>query len=300
MEKSKPRVSIGLPVYNGERYVAQAIESVLAQTYTDFEFIISDNASSDKTQEICFSYAAKDPRICYYRNETNLGAAPNYNRVFELSSGEFFKWADYDDLIAPTFLSECVKVMDADESVALSYPLPKVINEKGEFLWDYNFKTDTSSPRPEIRFANIVRYAEKAYQVSGLIRSAMVKKTSLHGSYPSSDLVFLSELALMGRFFEIPDRLFLPREHSAQSTKGAMTAERNRVVFFDTSNKDRIMLPKWMLLRGYMCAIKFGPISWKAKLYCYGQIFTWLTKPAHIRALGKDVLLAIRKYVTRR
>jgi glycosyltransferase involved in cell wall biosynthesis len=298
MEKSKPRVSIGIPVYNGDQFVAEAIESILAQTYTDFEFIISDNASDDKTQEICRAYAAKDPRICYYRNETNLGAAPNYNRVFELASGQYFKWADYDDLIAPTFLAECIKVMDQDPAIALCYPLPRVINAAGDALWDYDFKTDTSSSRPEVRFANIVRYAEKAYQVSGLIRSSMVQKTSLHGSYPSSDLVFLAELALMGRFFEIPERLFLPREHSAQSTKGAMAAERSRVVFFDTSNKDKIVMPKWMLLRGYMAAIKSGPISWKARLYCYGQMLIWLMKPAHIRALGKDLLLAIRKYVT--
>ena len=89
---NRSRVSIGLPVYNGEKYLEQALISILSQTYTDFELIISDNASTDRTQAICREYAAKDPRIRYYCNEENLGAAPNHNRVFELASGEYFKW----------------------------------------------------------------------------------------------------------------------------------------------------------------------------------------------------------------
>ena len=90
MSSQRPRIAIGMPVYNGEKYIESAISSILAQTYTDFDFIISDNASTDRTQEICLTYAARDNRIRYHRNEVNLGAAPNYNRVFQLSSNEFF------------------------------------------------------------------------------------------------------------------------------------------------------------------------------------------------------------------
>ena len=104
MSENEPRVSIGMPVYNGEKYLEEAIQSILAQTYSDFELVISDNASTDKTQEICLEYAARDSRVRYHRNEKNLGAAPNYNRTFELSTGQYFKWADYDDLLAEEFL----------------------------------------------------------------------------------------------------------------------------------------------------------------------------------------------------
>ena len=107
-DDKKLRVTIGLPVYNGETYLEETLDSILNQTYTEFELIISDNGSSDGTRLICEEYAAKDDRIKYYRSVKNLGAAPNYNRAFELSSGEYFKWADYDDPLAPEFLSKCV------------------------------------------------------------------------------------------------------------------------------------------------------------------------------------------------
>ena len=111
----KPRVTIGMPVYNGAALVGAALESILAQTLTDFELIISDNASTDATAEVCRSYAAKDRRIRYYRNEKNLGAAPNFNRVVELATNgvPYFKWAAHDDVIAPTFLEKCARVLDA-------------------------------------------------------------------------------------------------------------------------------------------------------------------------------------------
>ena len=103
MNRRKSRVSIGMPVFNGEKYLRESIESILDQTYQNFELIISDNASTDRTQEICLEYARKDNRISYYRNDKNLGGPRNYNRVFELSSAEYFKWAAYDDVLAPEF-----------------------------------------------------------------------------------------------------------------------------------------------------------------------------------------------------
>src|SRR5512141_2931759 len=119
---TSPRISIGLPVYNGEKYLELTIKSILAQSFTDFELIIADNASTDRTQEICQIYAARDRRIRYLRNEQNLGAAPNHNRVFQLSSGEYFKWSGYDDLIKPDFLAKCIDILDRNPSVAICMP----------------------------------------------------------------------------------------------------------------------------------------------------------------------------------
>src|SRR5947199_10486063 len=105
---SKPRVSIGIPVYNAENFLREAIESIRQQTFTDFEIVISDNCSTDRTPQICEEYAAKDRRIRYVRNATNLGAGFNHRRVAELARGEFFKWQSRDDLCHPTFLERCV------------------------------------------------------------------------------------------------------------------------------------------------------------------------------------------------
>src|SRR5262245_34908562 len=118
----KPRVSIGLPVYNGQQFLEETLNSILAQTYTDFELIISDNASTDRTSEIARAYVAKDARVRYHRNENNLGVAGNYNGVFSLASGEYFKWAPADDTCLPNYLARCVEILDLDSTVVLAYP----------------------------------------------------------------------------------------------------------------------------------------------------------------------------------
>src|SRR2546425_9420098 len=96
--RAAPQVSVGLPVYNGERYLAEALDSLLTQSYEDFELIICDNASTDRTGEIARSYAAKDKRVRYARNDKNLGAGGNFRRGFALASGEYFRWAASDDV----------------------------------------------------------------------------------------------------------------------------------------------------------------------------------------------------------
>ena len=121
MTQPTPRVSIGLPVYNGERFLARAIDSLLAQDFVDFELVISDNASTDGTGEISRDYAARDPRIRYHRNERNIGAVGNFNRTLDLASGEYFKWAAHDDWCAPQFLGRCVEVLDDDPSTVLCF-----------------------------------------------------------------------------------------------------------------------------------------------------------------------------------
>jgi glycosyltransferase involved in cell wall biosynthesis len=299
MTKKRSKISIGMPVYNGEKYIGEAIESILAQTYSNFEFIISDNASIDRTQEICQRYAVHDKRIQYYRNPANLGAAPNYNRAFELSSGEYFKWADYDDLIAPDFIMKCWEILEQNSDVVLCYPLSRLIDEHGQVLGDYSYKAYADASEPHIRFRDFTLHPDTGYQVSGLIRSSAIKKTSLHGSYPASDLVFLAELTFYGRFIELTEPLFFPRYHPDQSTKGEQTVERDRVVFFDTSMEDKITLPKWLLLKGFLNAIRNGPINQYQKTYCYLQMIRWIFIPDHFRALGKDILIALVKLIMR-
>lgn len=135
--EKKPQVSIGLPVYNGEKYVGKAIESVLSQTFKDFELIICDNASTDQTEKICREDATKDSRVRYYRNEKNLGAAKNFNRVFELSSSEYFKWLAADDLIEVDFLQRCVELLDSDASLLLACPRYYQCNEQTDSVRPY-------------------------------------------------------------------------------------------------------------------------------------------------------------------
>ena len=132
-----PRVSIGMPVYNGANFLGQALESLLAQTYTDFELIISDNASSDATAEICRAFAGTDSRIRYTRTERTIGPAENHNRLVRMARGDYFRWAAHDDLCAPELLAKEVEVLDRDRSVVLVYPKTRIIDATGNTVEDY-------------------------------------------------------------------------------------------------------------------------------------------------------------------
>src|SRR5262245_65331393 len=125
----EPLVSIGLPVYNSERFVAKSIETLLAQTFEDFRIVISDNASTDRTGAICREYAARDPRIEYQRNQTNIGMAANYNLTFGLSRSKYFRWGPADDFCAPELLEEHLRVLESDPSIALVYPQAWFVDE---------------------------------------------------------------------------------------------------------------------------------------------------------------------------
>ena len=141
------RVSMGMPVYNGERYVAEAIESVLQQTFGDFELVISDNGSTDSTRSICEGYAARDPRVRYFRSDANRGATWNFNRVVELSRGEYFRWAAHDDRIRPEYLERCVAVLDADPEAVLCYTQVEIIDAAGASRGVYQDQAlDTAAP----------------------------------------------------------------------------------------------------------------------------------------------------------
>ncbi len=292
-QRDSVRVSIGLPVFNGERYLPEALESCLAQTYSGFELIVSDNASTDRTQLICETYAAKDSRIRYYRNEVNMGIVPNFNRTFALSSTEYFKWAPYDDLIAPNFLERCVSVLDSNPEYILCYTKAIIIDDEGRYEVDYDPGPPTESTRPERRFRQLMLHPEYAIQQMGLFRSDVLRRTLLHGSFPSCDEVLLAELSLMGPFYEIPERLYIYRRHRAQST--SQPKQRDRVLLFDASLAHRIVLPKWRYFAAAWRVIGRHRLNLSTRMSCYGTMLRWLIVGPHFRAMGKDVLLAVRQ-----
>lgn len=297
--RESPRVSLGLPVFNGEKYLAQTLEAIQTQTYEDFELIVSDNASTDRTQEIVQSFAGSDNRICYHRNDKNLGAAPNFNLVFELASGQYFKWIAHDDIIAPDFLSRCVNVLDENPGVVLCYSKVILIDASGNTISDYDPEPNATLQRPHERFRDLIFIDSQWAGVLtfGLLRADTVWQTARIGSYPSSDEVFVAEVALHGALFEIPERLFLMRIHPQQSTRGAFTVERDRTLWFDTSLRDRTFLPKWEYLRACIRAINNAPLQSYERFYCYCQMLRWGARPPHFRAMCKDALLAGRKLI---
>ncbi|HMH54126.1 MAG TPA: glycosyltransferase [Candidatus Acidoferrum sp.] len=209
-----PRVSIGLPVYNGAKYLHGSLASLLKQDFEDFELIISDNASTDDTEEICRSYAATDRRIRYQRNRLNVGSARNYRQVFESARGEFFKWCSHDDVCRPAFVRRCLDVFDAEpSSVVLVYPLCDLIDEAGTVIGRARGSVETRQRRPHRRLAHVLRNFSYAYPIWGVIRTECLRKSGLTGSVWYWDEVLLAELALYGQIIEIPEVLSEQRCH---------------------------------------------------------------------------------------
>ena len=108
-----PRLSFGLAVWNGEDTIRQCLDSLLAQDFTDFEVVVSDNASTDGTSQILEEYAARDPRIRVSRNQENIGQIENVNLVCRQSRGEYFRWIGVSDWLEPHYASRCVEALDA-------------------------------------------------------------------------------------------------------------------------------------------------------------------------------------------
>lgn len=259
MTLQTPKVSIGLPVYNGERYLSQALEAILAQTYPDFELLISDNASTDRTPEIVREYACTDSRIRYYRNEVNLGAANNFNRVFELARGTYFRWATADDLFAPDSLEQCIAVLDRCAEVVLCYPKTVLIDESGSPIRQYDDNLDLRFTSPVERFMSAMKQMGLLNVQYGLIRSSALEKTSLMGNYPGGDIPLILELTLYGQFWEISQSRFYRRMHS-QALSSITTLDADQE-FWDPKTKGRIFLRTWRHYSQYLRSILRAPLK---------------------------------------
>ena len=210
-----PNVSIGLPVRNGGEYLRTAIDSLLAQDYRDFELIISDNASTDGTSQICQEYAQSDPRIVFHRNDANLGAAENFNRTFRLSRGTYFMWAAHDDRSHPTYVSQCLAGLERNPGAVLCASSIRFIDESGveidvasphSLIGEYN-RLDTVSMGLVERVRELTRTINW-YALYGLIRVDALRRTKLIRDAYAGDVLLLMELLFLGETRILPDVLF--------------------------------------------------------------------------------------------
>lgn len=269
---SRPRVSIGLPVYNAEAFLAETIKSILDQDHVDFELVISDNGSTDGTVSICQGFQELDSRVRYYRSDVNRGAAWNFNRVVELSRGEFYKWQAHDDLCLPSFLSSCLREFErGPASLVLVYPRPVTIDEHGAPLAGFVERSiATRDTRPHRRLSMVLRNITMGSPFYGLIRFSALRKTRLHGRFIAADFVLLAELSMLGELREIPEPLFLRRVHPGISTYANRTVG-DLLRWFDTSNvRKRVLLPPhiWMGIE-LQRSISRLSLPWLDKVRCY-------------------------------
>lgn len=223
-----PRVSIAVPVFNGERYLRESLDGLLAQTFTDFELVIADNASTDGTEAICREYVARDARVRYHRNERNLGGPGNFRRVFELSRGEYHKWSTADDLWHPTFVERCVAVLDARPDVVLAYPRSNIVDATGAVIRTFDDPLDLPEDSAVERVRRVIQESTLCHAHLGVLRRSAMLRTGLIGSELASDIRFLAEMAMLGKFAVVPEYLFGRRFHEESSSWAREDAERQR------------------------------------------------------------------------
>lgn len=204
-------VSIGLPVYNGERFLAQALDSLLGQTLGDFELIVSDNASTDGTAEICKEYAARDARVRYIRQESNRGAVWNINFVALQARGQYFKWASANDFCEPRMLERCVGVLRSDPGAVLCHGRTCIVDEDTGERTPFADDVSATDPRPSQRFKAVVGSLKLNNPICGVIRLDALRRTPLVPAYRDGDLVLTLELALHGRIVLLPEILLYRR-----------------------------------------------------------------------------------------
>jgi glycosyltransferase involved in cell wall biosynthesis len=294
METHKPRVSIGMPVYNGERFINEALDSIIAQSFEDFELIISDNASTDRTEEICRTYLARDKRIRYVRNETNIGVYRNCNHVFQLCSGEYFKLACADDVCCRDLIERCLGVLDSHPSVVLAYPKTRFIDEAGGLL-DWNDPGwDLRSDDALERMRYVIYSGHWVNVFFGLMRAKDLALTRLFPLYAGGDCRLIGELCLRGKLFEIPEYLFFRRIHHNASSQNTDLDWQSQ---FFKGRRGRVELPFWHICLDHSRTILCSELSARHKIACLAMVISRMFSGK--RQLLNELHLAAKYYVKR-
>jgi glycosyltransferase involved in cell wall biosynthesis len=290
-----PRLSIGLAVYNGERFLAESIEALLGQTYEDFELIISDNASTDGTADICHVYAKQDARIRYFRQPRNIGGAPNHNFTIHQARGELFKTASHDDLYGRDLLKLCVDALDARPDVVLAHSWSAAIDESGKVTHVVDYAVNTAAARAPERFRSML-FEGWGDDEGGVIRMSVLRKTPLHRSHHFADRTFTTEIGLHGPFYMVPEYLYFRRYHSGQA--GARADIRSRCSNMDPRRKNRFRHPVARLyseyILAYVSAIHRAPLTAAEKQECYRLLARWTAgraMPVASRTLSRSGLV---------
>ncbi len=290
-----PRLSIGLPIYNGANFGEYAITSLLDQTFDDFELIIADNASTDRTEQICREYAAQDDRIRYFRHEKNMGAAYNFNFTFHQAESEYFKWASHDDVLAPRYLARCVETLDNNPEIVLCHTLTDLIDDQGKHLEDDHRPMRLDSQQSHKRFRDLSVIRHDCVLVFGVVRHKVLEQTPKIGNYVGSDRVLLCELALRGKLCEVPEHLFSRRRH--KDTSCSLPERKERAAWFDPSQAGVVTYPNWRILRECVGAIRRVPQPGQEKSRCYMQILEhiWVRKGFLVTDLVEGLKLLIKR-----
>jgi glycosyltransferase involved in cell wall biosynthesis len=271
---SSPQILIGLPVFNGSKYIGSAIESLLNQTLSDFRLVIGDNASTDETEEICRSYARADTRINYFRHGKNLGGVANFRFVYQPAGEPYFKWTGHDDILEPTYLERCVSLLDHDSSLALAQSLTVEIDTTGAKSRTFYDDIRLSGARPRDRIWRLL-WAKHLTQIWAVMRTELVDMIRPMGTYPGSDRNFSAELLLLGDMGYVEEHLLSLRSRPDAYGGGPARGKRSRYLWHD-SNAHVPIVPSGLInLREYFRSVMTLPLPKRERLACLRVLAGW-------------------------
>jgi glycosyltransferase involved in cell wall biosynthesis len=277
-----PRLTVGLPVYNGENYLAESLDALLDQTYEDFELIISDNASTDSTPDICREYERRDSRVTWFRQPQNIGLAGNHNFVVDKGRGDLFKWGSHDDLYGRDLLERCVDALDAFPDVVLAHSWTAMIDGSGVITRKVEYSLATASARAPERFRSVL-FDVGGDDDGGVIRMDVLRRVARKNSYHHADHTIIAEIALYGRFFQVDDWLYLRRDHPERAERACSTM-RSRCANMDPRRANRLRHPTVRLygeyVWAYIDAVRRAPLYPAERRECYRYVAEWLTSRA--------------------
>jgi glycosyltransferase involved in cell wall biosynthesis len=255
-DRSETRlVSLGVPVFNGEEYLVECLDALVAQDYTDIEIVVSDNASTDTTQEIVRDFADRDERIVYDRHEENRGASWNYNNCVARSRGSYFAWTAHDDLRPPRFVSATLEgFREVGGNAASVYGTSEFIDEKGAVIGPDLDVLDERSSRPHVRLAAALGSVNFAGPVFGLLPRHILDRTRLIGSFAASDYVLICELAMLGPIVQIEEMTMGRRLHP-RSSREANRSRADVRAWFDPNVAPDRLTDRQRLFREYQRSV---------------------------------------------
>lgn len=310
-----PRVSVGVPVRNGAKYLEQTLDDLLSQTLDDLEIVVSDNCSTDRTPALLEFVSRRDDRVRVHRNQTDLGPAANYDAVLQMARADLFCWSAADDRHAPDFLARAVSALDADPTAVLATVGVRRIGPDGQDLGRVDGEPDMSSEDPSERLRNLIFVDHRrhgAHELFGLARRKTLRACGPQGAYARSDSVTLARLVLRGRFTRIEDELFFNRDHGERSSRVNPPRgwhDRGWAVhvlgggpsppdsWWDPSRAGSMVWPEWKLLREYVRAVEEAPLTLEERGRCRRVLATFAAR--HVPKLTRDVLIGAEFCVRR-
>jgi glycosyltransferase involved in cell wall biosynthesis len=271
---SRPDLTIGIPVYNGERYLRECLEGIAAQTFGDFRAIIGDNCSNDGTEEIARSFIAQDPRFEYVRHAVNMGGARNSNFLLDRCESTWFKWAYHDDLCDTDLFASSMQILARSDDTVLAYPQVRLIDGDGAVVGRHDDGAlNLADDRVEVRVANLLRRVVTQVQF-GIMRTDVARDSGGTSLSVAGEMVLPLGMALRGRLDVVPGSYVYIRQHEERHgghrrSEMAWVAPDQRGTPFPYSRSSFVML----------AAVRSAPLTAVQRRRCIGALIRHWTIP---------------------